>query len=153
MECSVEHVHRGGEVQRSAELRRDPQRFGDRRGTVIADDHVERLGGHEVEREERRVVGQAGRQRGGDAHVRQVGSDQPIERSNEPMGVFGRKVEPELLHRDQTTGVGLIGAKDGAENAGADLMENPKWSEGVRWRGAGSVRVQRGYSSRDGDGS
>jgi hypothetical protein len=57
-----------------------------------------------------------------------------------------------LLHGDQPTGVRLIGAEDGAENAGADLMENPEWSEGVRGRGAGSVRVQRGYSSRDGDG-
>ena len=148
----MENVHRSREVQRAAELSRDSQSLGHRRGTVIADDDVERLGGHEVECQERRVVGQAGCQRRGDAHVRQIGSDQTIERGNEPVGNFGWKVEPELLHRDQSTWVGLIGAKDRAEDAGADLMENPEWSESVRWRGAGSVRVQRGYSSRDGDG-
>ena len=106
----------------------------DRRGTVIADDDVERLGSHEVQREIRRVVGQPGRQRRGDAQMRQVGSDQTIECGDEPVGAFGRKVEPEQLDRDQATWVGLIGAKDGAENAGADLMENangPKASGGA----------------------
>jgi len=132
-------------------LSRDSKGFGHRCGTVIANHDVEGLGGHEIERQKRRVVRQARGERRGDAHMGQVGRDEPIERGNKPMGVFRWKVEPELLHRDQATRVGLIGAKHGAENASADLMENPEWSEGVRGRGAGSVRVQRGYSSRVGE--
>ena len=41
---------------------------------------------------------------------------------------------------DCDTGVRLVGSEDWAESAGADLMENPEWSEGVGGRGAGSVR-------------
>jgi len=82
--------------------------------------------------------------------MRQVGGDQPFEGVNEPVGVFGWKVEAKLLHRHQPAGVGLIGPENRTEDAYADLVKNPKWPESVRGRGAGSVRVQRGYSSREG---
>ena len=79
--------------------------------------------------------------------MRQVRSDQAIERGNEPMsGVWGN-VEPELLDGDEPAGVWLIGPEDRAENAGADLMKHPKGAEGIRGRSAGSVRMQRCYSS------
>ncbi len=153
MQSTVEDVDRRGEVERTAELRRNAQRFGDRGGTVIANDDVEGVGRDEIEGQERGVVGHAGRQRGGNPEMRQVCGNQTLECVNEPVGVLGRKVEPELLHRHQPTGVGLIGAIDRTEHAYADLVKNPKWPEGVRGRGAGSVRVQRGYSSREGSES
>jgi len=78
-----------------------------------------------------------------------VGSDQKVECGDEPPGGVGGKVEPELLDGDQSTWVRLIRAKDGAEDAGANLVENTEGTEGVRRRRAGSVRVQREYSSRD----
>jgi hypothetical protein len=83
----------------------------------------------------------------------EVVNDQTVERGHEPMRDLGRKVEPELLDRDQATRVGLVGAKDRSKNADADLVKDTEGTEGVRRRGAGSVRVQRGYSSREGSGS
>jgi hypothetical protein len=69
------------------------------------------------------------------------------------MGDVGRNVETEQLDRDQAPGVGLIGAKDGAEDARTDLVQDAERAESVRRRGAGCVRVQRGYSSRAGSAS
>ena len=79
--------------------------------------------------------------------MRQVRSDQAIERGNEPMrGVWGN-VEPELLDGDEPAGVRLVRAEDRTKGAGANLVQDPKRPECVRWRGAGSVRMQRRYSS------
>jgi hypothetical protein len=79
----------------------------------------------------------------------EIGGDQKIECGDEPIGGVRGNVESELLDGDQSARVRLIGAKDGAENAGTDLVEDTEGTEGVRRRRAGSVRVQREYSSRD----
>jgi hypothetical protein len=150
MQRTVEHIDRSGEVERSAELRGDAQRLADRRGTVVANHDVEGFGGHEIERQVGRIVGEASRERSGDTGMREVGGDQAVQGSNEPMTVFGRKIEPELLDGDEAAGVGLVGPEHGTERAGADLVQHAKRSEGVWGRGAGGVRVQCGYSSRDG---
>jgi hypothetical protein len=64
--------------------------------------------------------------------------------------VIGREIETEQFDGDEAILLGVIGAKYRAKSARTDLMENTKGSEGVRRRGAGSVRVQRGYSSEEG---
>jgi hypothetical protein len=51
------------------------------------------------------------------------------------------------LHRDQTVELGLVGAIHRTEAARADLVKDPKRSEGVGRRSANSVGVQCGYSS------
>ena len=89
----------------------------------------------------------AGGDRRGDAGVREVRGDQLLELGNELMDALGRKVELKDLDRDDTIGLRMPGAVDRTERPGANLMENTERSEGVRWRGAGSVRVQCGYSS------
>ena len=86
------------------------------------------------------------------AELGQVQSDQVFEGGDETVGGFRRQVEPELLDGNQAARVGLIGAEDGSKNARSNLMEDPEGSESVGWRGAGSVRMQRVYSSMDGHG-
>ena len=58
------------------------------------------------------------------------------------MDALGRQIEPEQLDGDETIAIGIEGAKDGSRCAGANLMENPEWTEGFWRRGTRSVRVQ-----------
>ena len=51
------------------------------------------------------------------------------------------------VHGDEPAGVRLVRAEDRTKGAGANLVQDPKRPECVRWRGAGSVRMQRRYSS------
>ena len=113
-----------------------------RRGTVIAHHDVERVGGDEVLGEIGGVAGDAGRQRRGDAGVRQLGGDQPLELGDELMHALGRQIESEQLDGDETIVLGFIGAKHRTQRARADLMKNAKWTERVGRRSTGSVRVQ-----------
>ena len=111
-------------------------------GPVLADDDVERVGGDKILREIRRGVGDAGGERRGDRRMRQIGRDQLLEFGDELVRALRRKIEPEQLDRDETILFRLIRAKHGTERARADLMKNAKWTESVRRRRAGSVRVQ-----------
>jgi hypothetical protein len=79
--------------------------------------------------------------------MREIRSDQLFELSDELMDALGRQVEPEDLDGDDAILVRVDRAEDGTEDTGANLMKNTERSEGVRWRRAGSVRVQCGYSS------
>jgi len=144
---SVENVDRSRKVQRSTELRRNAERFADRRRTIIANDDVEGLCGHEIERQIWCSVHQPGPKWRGNPKVRQICRDEAIECGKEARDELGLKVEPELLDGDEPAWVRLVGPEDRTKDAGADLMENTEGSEGVRGRSAGSVRVQRGYSS------
>ena len=88
-----------------------------------------------------------GGNRRGDARVRQVRGDQLLELGDELMDAFRREIEAEDLDRDDAIRLRMDRTVDGTKGASANLMENAERSEGVRWRGAGSVRVQCGYSS------
>jgi hypothetical protein len=83
--------------------------------------------------------------------MRQIDRNQLLEIGDELMHTLGRQIELEQLDSDETVLFLVIRAKNGAEHAGANLMENAEWSESVRVRRAGSVRVQCGYSSREGE--
>ena len=87
-------------------------------------------------------AGDAGGDRRRDRRVRQVRSDELLEFGDEPVHALGREIEPEELDRDEPVLLRFVRAKHRAERTRADLMENPKWTEGVRRRSAGSFRVQ-----------
>ena len=108
---------------------------------------VERFGGDEVLCEIRGDAGDAGGDRRGDRRMGQVRGDQLFEFGDEPMHALRRQIEPEEFDRDEPILFGLVRPKNGAERTRADLMENPEWTECVRRRSAGSVRVQRRNSS------
>ena len=69
-------------------------------------------------------------------------SDQPLEVGYEVMDPFGRKVESEEFDGHETIVVRIECPEHGSQCAGANLMENPEWTEGFWRRGTRSVRVQ-----------
>jgi hypothetical protein len=71
-----------------------------------------------------------------------AGSDQPREVGDELMDPLGRKVESEEFDGHETIVVRIEGPKYGTQCTGANLMENPEWTEGFWRRGTRSVRVQ-----------
>ena len=58
------------------------------------------------------------------------------------MDTFGREVESKQLDGDETVAIWIVRTKDRSQLSGANLMENPKWTERVWVRSTGSVRVQ-----------
>jgi len=70
------------------------------------------------------------------------GGDQPLEIVDELVDELGGKVEPEVFDGDKTIAVRIERPKHGSQCAGANLMENPEWTEGFWRRGTRSVRVQ-----------
>src|SRR6185436_65358 len=133
----------GGQIQRAGQLRGYANGISRRRGLLIADDHVERIGGHEVHRQVRRHIGDAGRERRGNPGVRQVGGDQSLELGDQLVSALGRKIDTKNFDGNEPILFRLVGAKDRAKSTGADLVKHAKRSESVGRRSAGSVRVQR----------
>jgi hypothetical protein len=81
----------------------------------------------------------------------QIGGNQLLELPCELWQALRHELEPEQFHRNQPVQLWLVRPVDGPQRAGADLMKNTEGSESVRRRRAGSVRVQLGYSSREGE--
>ena len=72
----------------------------------------------------------------------QRGIDQLLEIVDELMDELGGKVQPKVFNGDKAIAVGIERPKHGSQCAGANLMENPEWTEGFWRRGTRSVRVQ-----------
>jgi hypothetical protein len=72
----------------------------------------------------------------------EAGRNQPFELSHQLVDAFGRQIEPERFDRDEPIAVGIVRAKDGPYSTGANLMENPEWTENVWRRRSRSVRLQ-----------
>ena len=72
----------------------------------------------------------------------QRGVDQPLEFGDELMHALGRKVQSKEFDGDEPIAVRIERPKHGSQCAGANLMENPEWTEGFWRRGTRSVRVQ-----------
>ena len=109
---------------------------------MLPDDDVDRVSGDKIVREVRRGVDDPGGPRRGDRRVRQIGRDQLLEFGDQAMRSLRRKIQTEPLYRDELLLIRIVRAKHGTERARADLMENAKWTEGVRRRSTGGVRVQ-----------
>ncbi len=77
-----------------------------------------------------------------DCRVRQIGRDQLLEFGDQAVRSLRRQIQTEPLDRDEFLLLRIVRAKHGTERARADLMENAKWTEGVRRRSTGGVRVQ-----------
>ena len=58
------------------------------------------------------------------------------------MHALGRQIEPECLDGDEAILIGIVRTEDGAHCTGANLMENPEWTESVWRRSSRSVRLQ-----------
>jgi hypothetical protein len=71
-----------------------------------------------------------------------AGNDQSLEFGNELMDPLGREVESEEFDGHEALVVRIERPKHGSQCAGANLMENPEWTEGFWRRGTRSVRVQ-----------
>jgi len=74
--------------------------------------------------------------------MREAGRNQALELSHQLVDAFGRQIETERFYRDQAIAVGIVRAKDGTYSTGANLMENPEWTENVWRRRSRSVRLQ-----------
>jgi hypothetical protein len=149
MQRAVDDLDGGGRVDGARELGGDARCVGGARGTRIPDDDVQGLSGDEVLGEVRRDARQPRGQRRGETRVREIERDQLFQIRDELMHPLGRQVETEPLHRDEAILFRLIRAKNGTESTSADLMEDTKRPESVGRRSAGSVRVQRWYSSKE----
>ena len=78
----------------------------------------------------------------GDCRVRQIGRDQLFELGDQAVRSVRRKIQTEPLDRDELLLLRIVRPKNRTEGARADLMENAKWTEGVRRRSTGGVGVQ-----------
>jgi hypothetical protein len=74
--------------------------------------------------------------------MRHRGGDQPLEFGDELMDALGREVQPEEFDGDEPVAIRIERPKHGPQGAGANLMENPEWTEGFWRRSTRSVRVQ-----------
>jgi hypothetical protein len=72
----------------------------------------------------------------------QVGCDNRFELADQAMNTVGWKIEAKAFDGDETIGLGVISTVDGPQRSRSDLMQHPKWTEGVGGRAAGSVRLQ-----------
>ena len=93
MERAVDDLPVRGVVERVGQLAGDSNSLRGRRRTVLADDHVQRVGRGKVLRQERAVAGDAGRPRRRDDRMLQIGVDQLFEFADELMNAFRRKIE------------------------------------------------------------
>ena len=62
--------------------------------------------------------------------------------SDQAVRALRRKIQTEPFYRDEFLLFRIVRAKNGTERTRADLVENAKWTEGVRRCSTGSVRVQ-----------
>ena len=74
--------------------------------------------------------------------MRQLSSDQRLERGNELMHALGWQVEREAFDGNETLALSIVRAINRPESPCTDLMKNTKRSERVWRRSAGSFRVQ-----------
>ena len=74
--------------------------------------------------------------------MRPLGRDQSLELRHELVQAFGRQIEPEQFDGDEPIAIGIERSKHGPQSAGANLMENPEWTESVWRRATRRVRVQ-----------
>ena len=63
------------------------------------------------------------------------------------------EIEAKEFDGDEAILLGLVGAEYRAESTRSDLMQDAEGPESVGWRSANGVRIQRGYSSKEGIGS
>lgn len=129
-------------IEGAGEVSRNPHRLGRRRRPVLPYDDVDRVGGDKIVREVRRGVDNPGGQGRGDRRVPQIGRDQLLEFGDQTVRPLGRKIQTEPFYRDEFLLLRIVRAKNGTERTRADLMENAKWTEGVRRCSTGGVRVQ-----------
>ena len=80
----------------------------------------------------------------------QVRRDQLTELRDENVRELRRQVEAKQLDRDKAARFRLVCSIDGAERAGANLMQHTKRPEGVGRRRTGYIRIQCGFSSAEG---
>jgi hypothetical protein len=142
MQRPVDDADDGGEIERAGELGDDAKRLASRRGSVFANNGIERIGGDEILSEKGGCLDDARGERRGDGAVGQIGGDEPLEAGDELVNALGRQVETEQLYRNELVLLGIVGSKDRAESARANLMKNAERTERVWRRGTGSFRVQ-----------
>ena len=134
-------VRGSGGVERAGELGRDAERVGYRRRSAAERD-IERLSGDVSLGKIGAHPFDTGGNRRHDGRVRQAGSDQPLEFSDELMHTLWRQIDTKDFDGDEAIAIGIESAKHGPKSAGTNLMENPEWTEGVWRRSSRSVRVQ-----------
>jgi hypothetical protein len=68
--------------------------------------------------------------------------DHALEFGDELMDALGRKVQPKEFDGHETIVIRIERPKHGAQCTGANLMENPEWTECLWRRRTRNVRVQ-----------
>ena len=118
---------RVGRVDRAGELRDPLHRLP--RTRLAPQRDVERLALDVLANHVRGTRFEARRQRRHDCRMRDLHVDDVGQRVPEHLDLLGRQLELEALDGDRSIAVGFTGAKDGTENAGTCLMQNPVRAE------------------------
>ena len=142
MQGAVRDVKSRRKIQGARQLGRDAKNLRSRRSSALAQKGVERIGGDEVLCQVCRGASDAGGKWNGDARVREIRRDEPIELSHQLMHALGRYVEPKHLHGDEPILVGFVRTKHWTERPCPNLMKNTKRTKRVGRRSSGSFRVQ-----------
>ena len=136
-------LDRGGEVERAGQLRGDAQRVGGRRRpvsrTTMSSESAATYSCSEIRRSRRRCRSRSARRSPG-ASARRRSAARTRRRADGRARAADRVVNSLTATRRSRSG--SYARKTGPERPGANLMKNPKWTEGVWRRGAGSFRVQ-----------
>jgi hypothetical protein len=74
--------------------------------------------------------------------MRQLGADEAIEIRDELMHQLRRQIDREQFDRDRTIALGIVRTKHRTQRAGANLMNDAKWTERFRSHRSGRFRVQ-----------
>ncbi len=135
------------EINRTGELGEKRERPIERRRGVVADRRVERLGGDVLLGTVRDSSLDPGGNRLHDGRMKQTGVGGAGKLVRQELRLLGGDVEPEYLDRHQPVTRRLVGAKNRAEGANADLMQDPKRAERGRW--SECDRVVYGHSGED----
>jgi hypothetical protein len=74
--------------------------------------------------------------------MRQGSRHELLELGYEQVNALGREVEPEQFDGDEPIAIGIVRTKNRPQYAGADLIQDSKWTEGGVWRRTRSFLVQ-----------
>lgn len=107
-------------------------RVGERHEAIPRRD-VERVTDGVLHREIRGGTFKPGGDRRGDERMPDVARNQLLELAHERLRQRRRDAETKDFDGDEPIASGIVRAKHGTESTCADLMENPKRPEGLRW--------------------
>jgi bacillithiol biosynthesis cysteine-adding enzyme BshC len=120
------------EIDGAGQLGNERQHLAHRGRRVMAQRHIERLGGDVLLRPVGHRPFDAGGDRFDDRGMKEPGLGRNGQRVRQALGLFGSNVETENLDGDETVTGRLVGPEDGTKRPDADLVQHPEGAESGR---------------------